>query len=135
LFQGPKGDKGDPGPQGPPGEKGDKGDTGAQGEQGPQEPQGEKGDTGASAPTRDLGIRTVKGDSVFNDNNRDHFSAATYDSDEILTGGGSEHKGGDYLLAYSKPVGNSWEAKSFPMSQDPSFTQAYAQCQKLVYNP
>jgi hypothetical protein len=52
FLQGSKGDKGDPGPQGPKGDK------------------GEKGDTGASAPTRDLSIRTVKGDFVFIDNNR-----------------------------------------------------------------
>jgi len=125
-LKGSKGDKGDPGPQGPPG---------PQGEQGPKGDKGEKGDTGASAPTKDLSIRIVKGDFVFIDNNRDHFSPATCDSDEILTEGGSEHKGGDHLLAYSKPIGNSWEAKSFPMSQDPSFTQAYAQCQKLVSSP
>ena len=109
-MQGPKGDKGDPGPQGQPG---------PQGKHGPKGDKGEKGDTGASTPTRDLSIRTVKGDFVFIDNNRDHFSAATCNSDEILTGGGSEHKGGDHLMAYSKPVGNSWEAKSFPMSRIP----------------
>jgi hypothetical protein len=68
-------------------------------------------------------------------NNSDHFSEAACDSDEILTGGGSEHKGSNYVLAYSKPVENSWEAKSFPMSQNPSYTQAHAQCQKLVSNP
>ena len=120
-MQGSNGDKGDPGPQGPPG---------PQGEQGPK---GEKG-YWSICPTIDLSIRTVR-DFVFIDNNRDHFSPATCDSDEILTEGGSEHKGGDHLLAYSKPIGNSWEAKSFPMSQDPSFTQAYAQCQKLVSSP
>jgi len=38
----------------------------------------------------------------------------------------------DLRLAYSTPVGNSWEAKSFPLTNDfPSYTQAYAQCQKL----
>jgi hypothetical protein len=132
VIQGLKDYKGDTGAQGIPGEKGDKGDKG---DTGPQGEQGEKGETGASAPTQNLSVRTVKGDFVYNDNNSDHFSAATCDSDEILTGGGSEHKGHDYFLVYSKPVGNSWEAKSFPMSQDPSYTQAYAQCQKLVSNP
>ena len=70
---------------------------------------------GASAPTRDLSIRTVKRDFVYNEGA--HSSIASCDSDEILTGGGSEHKGGDFRLAYSKPVGNSWDAKSFPLSQ------------------
>src|SRR6476619_2283135 len=125
--KGDKGDKGDTGAQGEKGEKGDKGDTGAQGEK------GEKGDTGASAPAKDLSIRTVKGDFVYNYGA--HSSIASCDSDEILTGGGSEHKWVDFRLAYSKPVRNSWEAKSFPLTNEyPSYTQAYAQCQKLVSN-
>src|SRR6476660_9459663 len=58
---GPQGPAGPQGQQGEKGDKGDKGDTGAQGEK------GEKGDTGASAPAKDLSIRTVKGDFVYND--------------------------------------------------------------------
>ena len=136
FLQGPKGDKGDTGPKGPPGPQGERGEHGPKGEKGDPGQQGEKGDKGDTreyAPTRDLSIRTVKEDFVYNDSV--HSSIASCDSDEILTGDGSEHKGGDFRLAYSKPVGNSWEAKSFPLSQDPSYTQAYAQCQKLVSNP
>ena len=95
--------------------------------QGSADKKGQKGPT-----TQNLDIRTVKGDKVFNDSAQK--SVATCDSDEVLTGGGSEHFGASYQLVYIKPVGNSWEAKSLPMSQDPSYTQAYAQCQKLVPN-
>jgi hypothetical protein len=119
--------------QGPPGEqgpKGDKGDTGAQGLQGEKE---DKGDTGIS---RYLSIRTVEGNIA-----RDGFcvdgcsdtekSVASCNSDEVLTEGGVMNSGGHVL--YSKPVGNSWEAKGVSQAgQNPSTTQAYAQCQKLV---
>jgi hypothetical protein len=120
------------------GDKGDKGDTGATG------PQGPKGDTGATGPQgpsgtpaedKDLSIRTVEGNIA-----RDGFcvdgcsdtekSVASCDSDEVLTGGGVSNSAGHVL--YSKPVGNSWEAKGVSQGgQNPSLTQAYAQCQKL----
>ncbi len=45
---------------------------------------------------------------------------------------GTYNFGGDYRLKYSKPVGNLWEKEGGPLSTDPSYTQAYAQCQKLV---
>src|ERR687890_842028 len=63
------------------------------------------------------GPKGVKGDKVFNDSAQK--SVATCDTDEVLTGGGLEHFGASYHLLYSKPVGNSWKAKSLPMSQDP----------------
>jgi len=62
------------------------GDTGATGAQGPPGPQGEQG------PTQNLDVRTVKGEKVFNDSSQK--SVATCNSDEVLTGGGSEHFGG-----------------------------------------
>ena len=125
--QGPKGDKGDTGAQGLQGEKGDKGDTGAQGEQGPP---------GTPAENNDLSIRTVEGnvarDGVCVDGCRDtEKSVASCNSDEVLTGGGVMNSAGHVL--YSKPIGNSWEAKGVSQGgQNPSTTQAYAQCQKLV---
>ena len=88
------------------------------------------GHQGQSEPVRDLSIRTVKGNFAF-DGSID-ISIASCESDEVLTGGGFEHFGGDYLLQYSKPVGNSWQAKSVPFSQNSLGIQAYAQCQKLV---
>jgi hypothetical protein len=94
-----------------------------------------KKDTGASAPIQNLDIRTVKGDIIFNDNDSSHKSVDSCNSDEILTRGGSEYTVGFYQIAYSKPVDNSWEAKSLPLSQSDSFTQAYAQCQKLISKP
>jgi hypothetical protein len=60
-------------------------------------------------------------------------SVASCDSDEVLTGGGFKHTGNaNYIMDFSRPNGNSWEAQGSPMSQDPSYTQAYAQCQKLT---
>ena len=54
-----------------------------------------------------------------------------HNSDEVLTGGGVMNSAGHVL--YSKPVGNSWEAKGVSQGgQNPSTTKAYAQCQKLV---
>jgi hypothetical protein len=122
FLKGPKGDKGDTGAQGP---KGDKGDTGAQ---------GPKGDIGSSASEKNLSIRTIKGDIVQNGfDGDDKKSIAECNSDEILTGGGIEVSGpGEYRILYSKPVDNTWEAKSGAITIEPSFTQAYAQCQKLV---
>jgi hypothetical protein len=144
--QGEQGPKGDTGPQGPQGEQGPKGDTGPQGPQGeqgpkgdtgPQGPQGELGPPGMPAVNNDLSIRTVEGNIARNGACVDgcastEKSIATCNDDEVLTGGGSGHSGGEFRLDYSKPNGNSWEAKGSPFSQDPSYTQAYAQCQKLV---
>jgi len=62
------------------------GDTGATGAQGPPGPQGEQG------PTQNLDVRTVKREKVFNYSSQK--SVATCNSDEVLTGGGSEHFGG-----------------------------------------
>jgi hypothetical protein len=61
-------------------------------------------------------------------------SVAFCNEDEVLTGGGFVHKGSvNYIMDYSRPNGNSWEAKGSPtLSGDPSYTQAYAQCQKLM---
>ncbi len=126
-LQGEKGDKGDTGAQGLQGEKGDKGDTGATGAQGLQ---------GKDATENDLSIRTVEGNIA-----RDGFcvdgcqdtekSVASCNSDEVLNGGGVMNSAGHVL--YSKLVGNSWEAKGVSQGgQNPSTTQAYAQCQKLV---
>lgn len=149
-LTGPQGETGETGPEGPKGDIGETGATGATGPQGPSGPKGEtgpagpKGDTGEqgpqgeqgeSEPVRDLSIRTVKG-NIAQDNTCNEGctgfqkSVASCDSDEILTGGGFEKRGG--TIAYSKPVGNSWEAQGFATSQNPSFTEAYAQCQKLV---
>ncbi|MBA2268253.1 MAG: collagen-like protein [Nitrosopumilus sp.] len=131
--QGPLGPQGDPGPQGEKGDKGDKGDTGAQGLQGEK---GDKGDKGDAAPSQDLTVRTVEGnvarDGTCVDGCSDtEKSVASCNSDEVLTGGGF-HKSGLAWTTDSKPVGNSWEAKGQPRSaQDVSYTQAYAQCQKL----
>ncbi|WP_415311998.1 hypothetical protein [Candidatus Nitrosocosmicus sp. FF01] len=146
--QGPKGDTGAQGPQGPQGVQGPKGDTGAQGPQGPQGVQGPKGDTGAEGPQgdtgaegpqgppgpeKDLSIRTVEGDIVQNgvSNGQPRKSVASCDSDEVLTGGGFE-KSGATTTMYSKPVDNSWEAAGHAAPGGPSYTQAYAQCQKLT---
>jgi hypothetical protein len=141
--QGEKGDKGDTGAQGLQGEKGDKGDTGAQGLQGEK---GDKGDTGKQgepgtpAVNNDLSIRTVEGNvardgTCINQCSDTEKSVASCNSDEVLTGGGF-HKSGNAWTTDSKPVGNSWEAKGNPQSsQNPSTTQAYAQCQKLVPEP
>jgi hypothetical protein len=57
---------------------------------------------------------------------------ASCNDDEVLTGGGSEHSGGQFRLDFSRPNGNSWEARGSPFSDIPSFTTAYAQCQKLT---
>ena len=153
--KGPIGATGATGPQGIQGEKGDTGSAGPMGSQGPQGPQGPigpigpqgpKGETGAtgpqeerglqgdSAPLQHLTMRTVEGDIV-----RNGFSAgvqsksvASCDFDEVLTGGGFAHTGNaNYIMDFSRPTGNSWEAQGSPMSSDSSFTQAYAQCQKL----
>jgi len=127
--QGDKGDKGDKGDTGAQGEKGDKGDTGAQGEPGPP---------GTPAENNDLSIRTVEGNIARNGACVDgcastEKSIASCNDDEVLTGGGFLHTGNaNYIMDYSRPNGNSWEAKGSPMSGDPSYTQAYAQCQKLV---
>ncbi len=146
--QGEKGDKGDTGAQG---EKGDKGDTGAQGEKGDkgdtgaQGEKGDKGDTGAQGPAgtpaenNNLSVRTVEGNVAQNGVcssppcNETDKSVASCEDDEVLTGGGFKHTGNaNYYMEYSKPNGNSWEAKGQPLGGDPSYTQAIAQCQKLV---
>jgi len=146
--QGEQGPKGDTGAQGPQGEQGPKGDTGAQGpqgEQGPkgdtgaQGPQGEQGQAGTPAINNDLSIRTVEGNIARNGVCSSQpcaetdKSIASCNDDEVLSGGGFEHTGhSGYIMDYSRPNGNSWEAKGSPLSGDPSFTQAYAQCQKLT---
>jgi hypothetical protein len=135
--EGPKGDKGDTGDQGPKGDTGDQGPKGDTGDQGPKGDTGDQGPKGNPGPEKDLTIRTVEGNIVRNgvsSNGGISFdkSVASCNADEVVTGGGTNHFGGDYILKYSKPVGNSWEAEGAPMTTDPSFTQAYAQCQKLV---
>lgn len=133
-----------PGPQGDPGlkgEKGEKGDTGTQGSK------GDNGDTGATGPqgpsgtpveNNDLSIRTVEGNVAQNGACVDGCastakSIAFCNEDEVSTGGGFVHTGNAYYaMDYSRPNGNSWEAKGLPLGGDPSYTQAYAQCQKLI---
>ena len=105
----------------------------ATGERGPVGPPGDKGDTGKS---KDLSISTVEGNIA-----RDGFcvdgcsdtekSVASCNSDEGITGGGVQDSAGHVL--YSKPIGNSWEAKGVSQGgQNPSTTQAYAHCHKLA---
>jgi hypothetical protein len=111
----------------PQGEQGPKGDTGPQGEQGPP---------GTPAENNNLSMRTVEG-NVAQNGCVDGCSSlaksvASCNDDEVLTGGGSGHSGGEFLMDFSRPNGNSWEARSTPTGGDPSYTQAYAQCQKLV---
>jgi hypothetical protein len=124
--------RGPPGPQGPQGEQGPKGDTGAQG---PQGEQGPKGDTGEQGPSQNLSVRTVEG-NIAQDGacvpgcSELQKSVASCNSDEVLVGGGFHNSGND--VDFSRPNDNSWEARGSPHSQDPSFTQAYAQCQKLT---
>ncbi|CAN5863425.1 hypothetical protein BH23THE1_BH23THE1_24900 [soil metagenome] len=118
--QGEKGVKGDTGAQGPQGEKGVKGDTGAQGPEGPP---------GIPAENNELTIRTVEGNVA---RIPTEISTASCNEDEVLTGGGFKHSGNvGYIVDYSRPAGNSWEAKASSTSSDPKFIQAYAQCQKL----
>ena len=138
--QGPKGEKGDTGSPGPEGPKGDTGDQGPKGDAGIQGPAGEKGETGPQGnpgPEKDLTIRTVEGIVARNGVSLDggmtlDKSVASCNADEVVTGGGTYHFGRDFRLKYSKPVGNSWVAEGSPMTTDPSYIQAYAQCQKLV---
>lgn len=83
-----------------------------------------------------MSIRTVEGNVAQNGACVDGCaslakSVASCNDDEVLTGGGSEHSGGQFRLAFSRPNGNSWEARGSPFSDIPSFTKAYAQCQKL----
>jgi hypothetical protein len=73
------------------------GPHGTAGPQGPQGEKGEKDDTGASAPTRDLSIRPVKGNVAENGFEK---SIASCDSDEILTGRGYEQTGPMTVLYY-----------------------------------
>ena len=58
------------------------------------------------------------------------ISVASYNDDEVLTGGGFQNSGKG--VDFNRPNRNSWEARGSPTSQDPSFTKAYAQCQKLI---
>ncbi|CAN5707472.1 hypothetical protein BH23THE1_BH23THE1_17420 [soil metagenome] len=132
--------------RGPPGPKGEKGDTGLTGPMGPQGPEGPQGETGAagatgpqgqqgeSAPLNELSIRTVEGEVVQNGATSGEInkSVASCDSDEVLTGGGFERSGWTTTIIYSKPVDNSWEAAGAPGVGGLSFTQAFAQCQKLI---
>jgi hypothetical protein len=139
FLKGPQGEKGDKGDTGPQGEKGDKGDTGPQGEKGDKGDTGPQGPAGTSAENNNLSVRTVDGNVAQNGVcssppcNETDKSIASCEDDEVLTGGGFKHTGNaNYYMEYSKPNGNSWEAKGQPMSVDPSYTQAIAQCQKLV---
>ncbi|HSA75757.1 MAG TPA: collagen-like protein [Candidatus Nitrosocosmicus sp.] len=105
------------------------------GQPGSQGSQGEQGPAGTPTQEKVLTIRTVKGNTVRSGVcssplcSEPDKSVASCPDDEVLTGGGSEHSGGDFRLDFSRPNGDSWEARGSQMSQDPSFTQAYAQCQ------
>lgn len=132
--QGQQGPPGPPGPQGPQGEQGPRGDTGATGLQGPQ------GEQGPPGPDKELQVRQVIGNTETVE--RQGFSKAVCDSDEVATGGGATYAMSVFgpneinpTISDYATLDNGWEAFALNPGPNPMIIEAYAECAKLVDVP